>query len=145
MGEPEGKANVGDSFDGICELVLEAEEPEALADFYTQLGLAIIDREDGRIWLATGPASRLGIWSPGPKEHQDRGGLHVHFALSVAPGGLDRALGRLEALNVSVEGPIEHDGGDRSIYFDDPVGNRVELWDFFERGDGADEGVDALT
>jgi hypothetical protein len=30
-----------------------------------------------------------------------------------------------------VDGPIEHDGGDRSIYCEDPEGNVVEVWDFF--------------
>ena len=33
-----------------------------------------------------------------------------------------------------VEGPVEHDGGDRSVYFFDPAGNGVEIWDFFEDG-----------
>jgi catechol-2,3-dioxygenase len=41
-------------------------------------------------------------------------------------------------------GAVEHDGGDRSFYFEDPEGNVVEAWDFFERGDGARAGVDAL-
>jgi hypothetical protein len=29
---------------------------------------------------------------------------------------------------------VEHPGGDRSIYFQDPGGNMVEAWDFFHRG-----------
>jgi hypothetical protein len=37
------------------------------------------------------------------------------------------------------------EGGDRSAYFFDPAGNRVELWDFFRDGDGAGEGVLALA
>jgi catechol-2,3-dioxygenase len=39
---------------------------------------------------------------------------------------------------------VEHPGGDRSIYVEDPEGNVVEVWDFFSHGDGAREGVDAL-
>jgi hypothetical protein len=27
-----------------------------------------------------------------------------------------------------------HDGGDRSLYAEDPEGNVVEVWDFFGRG-----------
>jgi catechol-2,3-dioxygenase len=50
----------------------------------------------------------------------------------------------LRASGVEVEGPVTHDGGDRSMYFSDPEGNRVELWDFFCDGDGVREGVDAL-
>jgi hypothetical protein len=30
------------------------------------------------------------------------------------------------------------------VYFEDPEGNVVETWDFFERSDGAREGVGAL-
>jgi catechol-2,3-dioxygenase len=45
---------------------------------------------------------------------------------------------------VEHEGPVEHDGGDRSVYFEDPEGNVVEAWDFFEHGDGAEDGVEAL-
>ena len=36
----------------------------------------------------------------------------------------------------------EHEGGDRSIYFEDPEGNVVEVWDVFQR---EPEGVDALA
>ena len=44
-----------------------------------------------------------------------------------------------------VGGPVEHPGGDRSIYLEDPEGNVVEVWDFFERGEGAERGTDALA
>ena len=33
----------------------------------------------------------------------------------------------------TVHGPEEHDGGDRSLYVEDPEGNVVEVWDFFAR------------
>jgi catechol-2,3-dioxygenase len=69
----------------------------------------------------------------------------VHFALSVTRGTLERLAGELREHGVEVEGPIEHDGGDRSIYVFDPEGNRVELWDFFRDGNGRHEGVRALT
>jgi predicted enzyme related to lactoylglutathione lyase len=56
-----------------------------------------------------------------------------------------RALdARLRDDGLAVEGPVEHEGGDR-FYFSDPEGNRVELWDFFRDGDGDDAGVDALA
>jgi catechol 2,3-dioxygenase-like lactoylglutathione lyase family enzyme len=35
--------------------------------------------------------------------------------------------------------------GDRSVYFSDSAGKRVELWDFFRDGDGAEGGVMALA
>jgi DICT domain-containing protein len=41
-------------------------------------------------------------------------------------------------LGICSPGLNEHDGGDRSISFGDPEGNRVELWGFFRDGDGVD-------
>lgn len=133
------------SVSGICELALEADDPERLAAFYAGLGLEELLRENGRIWLAAGPHTRLGIWPRGEMEHSDRGGSHVHFALSVGADRLDALAAGLREGGVPVEGPVEHSGGDRSAYFSDPAGNRVELWDFFEDGDGAAAGVAALN
>jgi catechol-2,3-dioxygenase len=131
---------------GICELVLETDDVDRLRDFYEELGLRRLQaEEEDRVWLGVGGRCRLGIWSPGEKEYSDRGGRHVHFALSVGAAGLDALSTRLRERGVEVEGPVEHEGGDRSAYFSDPAGNRVELWDFFRDGDGADDGVMALA
>lgn len=130
---------------GICELVLETDDVERLAAFYRELGLELVLEEGGRVWLAIGDRCRLGIWPPGAHEHSDRGGRHVHFALSVDEVQLEALAAALRERGVAVEGPIEHDGGDRSAYFSDPAGNRVELWDFFRDGDGAEGGVMALA
>ena len=92
-----------------------------------------------------GGAVRLGIWSPGKKEHGDRGGRHVHFALSVPRGTLRQLGAELMREGLEIEGPVEHDGGDLSIYLSDPEGNRLELWDFFRDGDGARHGTAALA
>jgi catechol-2,3-dioxygenase len=132
--------------DGVCELTLEARDLGRLEAFYSDaLGMRTIKREDDRIWLAAGVRTRLGIWSPGRKEFDDRGGRHVHFALSASPGGLDRVVERLRSLEIEFRGPVEHPGGDRSVYFEDPEENVVEVWDFFERDEGSREGVDALA
>jgi catechol-2,3-dioxygenase len=131
---------------GICELVLETDEVDRLQGFYEELGLKrLLAEDEDRVWLRAGEHCRLGIWSPGEKEYSDRGGRHVHFALSVGADGLDALSGQLRERGVEVEGPIEHEGGDRSAYFSDPAGNRVELWDFFRDGDGAQDGVMALA
>ena len=80
----------------------------------------------------------MGIWSPGEKEFGDEGGRHVHFAFAAEPGTLNGLAERL-----SLE-PVEHPGGDRSLYVEDPEGNVVEVWDFFARGQGRHAGVEAL-
>jgi catechol-2,3-dioxygenase len=131
---------------GICELVLETDDVDRLQGFYEGLGLKrLLGEDEDRIWLRVGDRCRLGIWSPGEKEYADRGGRHVHFALSVGADGLDALCSQLREQRVEVEGPVEHEGGDRSVYFSDPAGNRVELWDFFRDGDGAEDGVMALA
>ena len=131
---------------GLCELTLESHDHGALARFYQEaLGLALLAEEDDRVWLACGPNARLGLWSVGEKEFGDRGGRHVHFAFSVPHGELDVIARRLHDLGTPSRGPVEHEGGDRSLYFEDPEGNLVEAWDFFEDGDGAGDGVAALT
>lgn len=130
---------------GLCELTLETPDPPGLAEFYRQvLDLPTLSEQDDRIWLGCGHQARLGLWSPGEKEFGDRGGHHVHFAFSVSRDELQRAAGQLRELGHDHQGPVEHEGGDNSLYFEDPEGNVVELWDFFEDGNGAGAGIDAL-
>ncbi len=130
---------------GLAEITLEARDLAGMERFYAEtLELEVLSREGDRVWLALGPGTRLGLWSPGRKEFGDRGGRHVHFALSASPQQLDRLNRRLAVQGVDVHGPVEHPGGDRSIYFQDPAGNVVEAWDFFEQGQGARQGTEAL-
>ena len=132
--------------DGFCEVTLETSDRQALEEFYcSALGLEVLSRGDDRTWLACGQRARLGLWTPGQKEFGDEGGRHVHFALSVTSGSLDSACGRLRELGIDFRGPIEHAGGDRSLYVEDPCGNVLELWDFFRSGEGAAGGVAALA
>jgi catechol-2,3-dioxygenase len=120
---------------GLCELTLESRDHRALAAFYARvLELPVAGEQEDRIWLRCGSRARLGLWSPGEKEFGDRGGRHVHFAFSVSSGELREVAARLDALGVAHRGPVEHDGGDRSLYFEDPEGNVVEVWDYFEDG-----------
>ena len=134
------------SVSGLVELTLEVRDLEALESFYVDVfGLRVLKREDDRVWLALGERARLGLWLPGQKEFGDEGGRHVHFAMSAAPGSLDDLVRRMDARGMPVRGPVEHRGGDRSVYLEDPEGNVVEIWDFFERGEGAAHGTEALA
>jgi catechol-2,3-dioxygenase len=130
---------------GLCELTLETRDLDRMQAFYTRcFGLAVLSREPDRVWLACGPRTRLGLWAPGPKEFGDEGGRHVHFAFSAGCEGLESILERLRAAGASPRGPVEHEGGDRSIYVEDPEGNVVEVWNYFEDGDGRVDGVAGL-
>jgi catechol-2,3-dioxygenase len=130
--------------DAFAELTLEARDLLRLERFYREaFAFEVLSRNDDRVWLGVGERARLGLWTPGAKEFGDEGGRHVHFALSASPGTLDDVAERLRAY-ASVRGPVEHPGGDRSIYVEDPEGNVVEVWDFFSHGHGAREGVEAL-
>ena len=121
--------------EGICELALETADRRELETFYTTvLGLRVLSRQHDRTWLACGARGRLGLWDPGVKEFGDEGGRHVHFAFSAAPGTLVALSERLETLGIEHRGPLEHPGGDRSLYVKDPAGNVVEVWDYFARG-----------
>jgi catechol-2,3-dioxygenase len=131
---------------GVVELTLEARDLRVAERFYrVVLGLPVLSRGEDRVWLAVGERTRLGLWSPGRKEFGDRGGRHVHFAFSTSAGRLHELASRLREAGVSVRGPVDHDGGDRSIYFEDPAGNLVEAWDYLERGEGRRKGIKALA
>ena len=134
------------SVSGLCEITLQVRDLQALERFYADVfGLRVLKREDDRVWLAAGSHARLGLWLPGEKEFGDEGGAHVHYAFSIEPGTLDALVSRLGEREIACRGPVEHPGGDRSLYVEDPEGNVVEVWDFFERGEGAAEGTDALA
>lgn len=131
---------------GICELTLETRDMTAMERFYCAvIGCEVLAREDDRVWLACGERTRLGLWTPGEKEFGDEGGRHVHFALAAAPGRLDDLAERVAGAGIEHRGPVEHDGGDRSLYVEDPMGNVVEVWDFFADREGAAPDVRELA
>jgi catechol-2,3-dioxygenase len=124
---------------GIAEITLQATDLELLKRFYTNvIGLSVLQDQDDRVWLAAGNDSRIGLWTPGPKEFDDQPGAHVHFALTVEAETLDRLAHQLNRAGVAHRGPIKHEGGDRSLYWTDPDGHRGEAWDLFVDGTTAD-------
>lgn len=120
---------------GFAEVTLCSSTPEDLAAFYIDVfRMRRLDDGRDRIWLAVGRTARLGIWLPGVKEFGDQGGAHVHFALSASAEALAGIAERARAAGAPVEGPVEHEGGDCSLYVTDPEGNRVEAWTLFAEG-----------
>lgn len=131
------------SVTGIAELTLQTTDLAGLRRFYTEvIGLEVLQEQDDRIWLRAGEHGRLGLWTPGEKEFDDAPGAHVHFALAVAPKTLDAIADRLAAAGIDHRGPVEHDGGDRSLYWTDPAGHRGEAWELFADGGSTDDVAD---
>jgi catechol-2,3-dioxygenase len=118
---------------GFAELTLQTRRPQELERFYSEVFELRPLPHDGdrgdRVWLSAGDGARLGLWTPGEKEFGDRGGAHVHFAFEARTGTLGPIAQRARARGACVRGPVEHDGGDRSLYVEDPEGNVVEAWD----------------
>jgi len=117
---------------GVSELVLEVVDLEAAEAFYAGLlGLPVVERWPTReaIWVMAGERTRIGLWRPQVGMFGGRGGIHVHFAMHLAPEAFDAAVGALRGRGGEV---TEHEfpgyGGSRAAYLDDPDGNVVELW-----------------
>jgi catechol 2,3-dioxygenase-like lactoylglutathione lyase family enzyme len=117
---------------GVNELVLEVLDLVAAERFYAGvLGLPVVERwpEREAIWVMAGDRTRIGLWRPQVGIAGGRGGVHVHYAMHVAPQHYDGAVSRLrehgyEPHEVTFDGY----GGSRAVYVDDPDGNVVELW-----------------
>ena len=129
---------------GLFEMVLEVADLAASERFYHDvIGLPIVDRwTDDRqaVWLGLGREGFLGLW---PSEtggtvaiHGGRGGRHVHFALRVPMGMLNKVRTRLESLGYPVES-WDFGSGNRAIYLDDPDGNVLELTEVARLWDGS--------
>lgn len=131
---------------GVSELVLEVVDLDAAEAFYADvLGLPVVERwpEREAIWVMAGDRTRIGLWRPQVGLAQGRGGVHVHFAMHVAPEDYARAVAGLRERGATVE-EIEFPGygGSHAAYVRDPDGNVVEIWTWdvahhLDAGEGA--------
>jgi len=113
---------------GVNELVLEVLDLDAAERFYGGvLGLPVMLRSEGRVWVAAGAQTRIGLWAPQVGIADGRGGVHVHYAMHVGADEYDGAVARLREHGYE---PHEEDFGEsgRAAYVNDPDGNVVELW-----------------
>jgi len=105
----------------LAWLVLEVTDPERVATFYRRhLDLPIRTETPTTAELEAG-ITTLALRRP---DSLPRGGLHTHYAFAIPYAEYDEWQEQLSAdLDVA-----EHDfGGMKSLYFDDPAGNCVEL------------------
>jgi catechol 2,3-dioxygenase-like lactoylglutathione lyase family enzyme len=117
---------------GVSELVLEVVDLEAAEAFYAGLlALPVVDRWPDReaIWVMAGGRTRIGLWRPQVGLAGGRGGLHVHFAMHIAPEDYEDAVAPLRERPEFLE-ETSFPGADdsRAAYLRDPDGNVVELW-----------------
>jgi catechol-2,3-dioxygenase len=113
---------------GVNELVLEVVDLDAAERFYAGvLGLPVMLRSEGRLWVAAGAQTRIGLWVPQVGIADGRGGVHVHYAMHIGEDDYDGAVSRLREHGYE---PHEEDFGKsgRAAYVNDPDGNVVELW-----------------
>ena len=119
---------------GVSELVLEVVDLERAEQFYAGvLGLPVVERwtEREAVWVMAGDRTRIGLWKPQVGLAGGRGGVHVHYALHVAPEDYDAAVTRLRkhGLEPQEEEFPRYDRS-RAAFVADPDGNVVELWTF---------------
>jgi len=117
---------------GVSELVLEVVDLDAAEAFYAGLlGLPVVDRWPDReaIWVMAGERTRIGLWRPQVGLAGGRGGLHVHFAMHLAPEHYETAVAPLRGCPEFLQ-ETRFPGADdsRAAYLRDPDGNVVELW-----------------
>ncbi len=115
---------------GVSELVLEVADLERAERFYADvLELPVVERWTDReaVWLMVGDRTRIGLWTPQVGLAGGRGGVHVHYAMHIAPEDYGATVERLREHGQDIE---EIDFGDhgRAVYVTDPDGNVVELW-----------------
>jgi catechol 2,3-dioxygenase-like lactoylglutathione lyase family enzyme len=115
----------------VNELVLEVTDLAAAEEFYTTvLDMPVIDRWDPpreATWVLAG-ATRIGLWTPQMGISRGRGGLRVHYALSVDESGYDQVVAHVRSHGHQVDEVEWADGAARSAYVTDPDANVVEFW-----------------
>lgn len=125
---------------GVTELVIEARNLEASERFYSDvLGLPVVGRWEGdafrgreAVWLQSGDQTRIGLWKPQVGIAGSRGGVHVHFAMTVAEDDFDAVVAQIRSHGEHVDevyfGDDPTAAGQRSAYVTDPDGHVVEFW-----------------
>jgi catechol 2,3-dioxygenase-like lactoylglutathione lyase family enzyme len=124
---------------GVLETAVYVDDLERAHDFYG--GVLGLDRalETPRMaTYAVAPAQVLLVFKRGATREDmtaSTGGVipghhsegHTHFAFAIAVDQLEPWRAHLEASGVTIRSEVTWPPGGRSLYFDDPDGNVVEL------------------
>ena len=111
---------------GLYEVAIRVKDLAKAESFYREiLGLEVGVRDERRNWLflrAGGQAGMIVL-------QEDKGEWPVqHFAFTVDEADIERSATLLRERGVAVSGPVFHEWMPaKSIYFDDPDGNDLEL------------------
>jgi len=126
------------SVDGIVETAIYVADTAASAEFYERvLGLRPMGGSERLIAMNVSDRHVLLLFKKGGSRNATvfDGGVipptdaegHIHFALSVAVGSIERWRDWLASQNVAVESEVNWERGGCSLYFRDPDGHNVEL------------------
>lgn len=122
-------------------LALDVADLDRAEKFYTQIFDLRVAHKRGKEVLLRCGADYLTIREVKPTAARApaRMGAAIgmdHFGLAVAPEDFDAAVTQLQAAGVRQAGEVvAHANGTRSVYFEDPDGNIIEIWDEPSRND----------
>ncbi|MBY0456355.1 MAG: VOC family protein [Gemmataceae bacterium] len=121
---------------GIGGVFFQARDPQALAAWYREhLGLPVAP---GQTYgeLASAAAGEQTVWSVFPAGTSDSSSGPAPFKVNYRVPNLDAMLAQLRAAGVTVADTIDDYGFGRFAWAIDPEGNRFELWEPREHGNG---------
>ena len=111
---------------GVDHVVLHCSDVERSKTFYTEiLGMSVSREDDRRVFLqAGGQGMRVALFKKEGDAPLTIGNDLNHLAFNVAGGTYEGLKAELESLGVAVS---DRPGNNRSIFFNDPDGHRLQL------------------
>jgi len=111
---------------GVDHVVLHCSDVERSKTFYTEiLGMSVSREDDRRVFLqAGGQGMRVALFKKEGDAPLTIGNDLNHLAFNVAGGTYESLKAELESLGVAVS---DRPGNNRSIFFYDPDGHRLQL------------------
>ncbi|MEX0350706.1 MAG: VOC family protein [Paracoccaceae bacterium] len=123
---------------GICETVLYTDSVEASLGFYADvLNLQLMMQTDTMLAFDAGTSQALLVFDRGfaSQDHELYGGFipghradgPAHMAFHISVREFDDWKSYLLSRKVAITGEVAFPSGGRSLYFEDPSGNVIEL------------------